>query len=105
MCLRNVLPPSFGLKSKLSKKPAGAGSKLSPAKVICSSETWVVSELHGVTIQKTELSVVIAMRTSNPAYSCFIVSTVFCLHVCNVHKLVKILIACAKFHAEIEFIL
>jgi hypothetical protein len=95
------LPPSCGLKSKPSKKPAGAGVRLSPAKAICSSEMWAVSELHGVTVQKTELSVVTAVRTSNPAYSCFLVSTVFCLHACNVLKLVNILIAGAKFHAEI----
>jgi hypothetical protein len=45
------------------------------------------------------------MRTSNPAYSCFIVSMVFFLHVCNIHKLINILIAGVKFHAEIEFLL
>jgi hypothetical protein len=34
--------------------------------VICSSETWGFSELHGVTNDKTVFFILIAVRNSNP---------------------------------------
>jgi hypothetical protein len=64
---RNLLPKSSGLKSRLSKKPSEAGSKLK-MDMIYTSEYLAVSKLNGFITQRIVLFIVSATRTSDPTF-------------------------------------
>jgi hypothetical protein len=64
---RNILLESSGLKSRLSKKPSEAGSKLK-MDIICTSKCLAVSKLIDVITQKTVFFIVATIRTSNTTF-------------------------------------